>query len=650
MRCVWCGFARLAGVAAVVAVTAACSPPTLAWASEASTWEAATSLASDPAPGGLRLVWHEGTEDPASTLDRLERAGFRVEIALPPHVFYVRESRRGARTLPAGYAYRGDATPSETAGRLAVATGDQEQDLFGGREDALPPLSLRAPSADAAWRSAARSTQAPGLPFGAKWKDTSEFMIGRVALGIFFPESDGSTDLNRYDWTPALRDSVVRSAVRALAHWTTFAARKGIPLSFALEIHPGLATRYEPIDRTSGEEDTWIADVLTGYLGFKSDAATLAYEAANGIRSRLGAQWSALLFAVQDDSSATGKFTDGAISHARIGGPFFVTPVKNGDAALQGASLDTYIEHELAHIFWALDEHFPSTGWWACSLTTGYLNIPNFNSVVPAPGYCGTPPAQCLMKGNYPDSLCVYTQGQIGWADRDQNGVVDLLETRPGVFPDSQTYQAVAGTPIVLRGLALELSLPNMNPYHFFVGDSISIATIDSVTYRMDLGPVSHAAALDGAYDGGRETFTTTLPPLAPGTYIVDWDTWNSNGKKSVNNPSTTISIRAPTAPAGAGGGQPAAGTTSLRFGPTPSRGPVRFTLRARPGGEGSWTIHDVRGRVVGRQRVTMPSTGIAEWTWAGRVAGGAALPSGLYFLSLEIDGATIQRRLVISH
>src|SRR5262249_38654980 len=150
----------------------------------------------------------------------------------------------------------------------------------------------------------------------------------------------------------------------------------------------------------------------------------------------------------------------------------------------------------------------------------------------------------------------------------------------PGVFPDSETYQAVAGSPIVLRGLALELPLQNMNPYHFFVGDSISIATIDSVTYRMDLGPVQHAAAQAGAFDGGREDFTTTLPPLPPGTYVVDWDAWNSNGQKSTNNPSTRITLRAPSAPVGAGGGQPAALGPSLRFGPTPTRGPVRFTLR----------------------------------------------------------------------
>jgi len=475
-------------------------------------------------------------------------------------------------------------------------------------------------------------------------------MIGRVAVSILFPESDGSTDPNRYDWTPTLRDSVVRSVVRGLAHWSVFAGRRGIPLSFSLEVHPGLATRYEPIDRTVGEEDTWIQDVLTGYLGYRGDAATLAYDAANGARSRLGAQWSVLLFPVQDDTSATGQFPDGYISHARLGGPYFVTPVKNGGSALQGASLDTYVEHEMAHMFWALDEHFPSTGWWACSLTTGYLNVPNYNSVVPAAGYCGTPPAQCLMKGNYPDSACVYTEGQIGWADRDLDGVPDLMESRAIALPDSDHVSAVAGSPITLRGRAVEIPLGNRNPYHFFVGDSISIATVDSVVFRIDGGPSALAVPVDGAFNSGREYFTATIPPLPAGDHQIDWEAWNSNGLRSSSIPTTTLSLRAPSTEAGIGGEQSAAGGASLRFGPTPSVSWVRFTLRARPGSRGLGTVHDVQGREVARWHLVTPGSGTLDWMWSGRVAGGATLPSGLYFLSLEIDGATLKRRLVISH
>jgi len=643
MRCVSCGFARLTKVAALaLTASVAAAPAGRALASEARTWEAARALVSTPAPSGLRAVWYEGSDGPALALDRLERAGFRVEISLPPSLFYVRASGLRTTALPAGFSY-GESAPAASA-----SSPVPDEDPFQGRDDVRPPLVP--PGFPTRLRGAALAAGMQGLPFGARWSDTSEFMIGRVAVALLFPESDGTTDPNRYDWTPALRDSVVRSAVRGLAKWTGFAARRGIPLSFALEVHPGLATRYAPISRASGEEDTWIQDALTGFLGYKSDALTLEYDAANGVRARLGAQWGVLIFAVQDDSSSTGQFADGAISHARLGGPYYVTPVKNGGSAFQGATLDTYMEHEMAHMFWALDEHFPSTGWWSCSLTTGYLDISNSNSVVPAAGYCGFPPAQCLMKGNYPDSVCVFTQGQIGWADRDGNGVPDLLETRPIVLPDSSELKAVAGTPIVLRGLGLEIPLGNQNPYHFFLGDSISAAVVDSVDYRIDDGPAIPALAADGVYDSGREYFTATLPPLPPGNYVITWDAWNSNGMKSANNPSTLLSVSAPSAPAGLGGGQPAAGATSLRVGPTPSQGPVRFALRARPGSRGLGIVHDIQGREVARWRVTVSPSGTAEWMWNGRVAGGAAASSGLYFLSLEIDGTALRRRLVIFH
>src|SRR5258705_2770083 len=94
MRCVSCGFDRLAVLAAVTATLAVAwyGVATPAPSSEAATWGAATSLAGSPPPPGLRMVWHEGVDDPASTLDRLQRAGYRVDIALPPHAVFLRQS------------------------------------------------------------------------------------------------------------------------------------------------------------------------------------------------------------------------------------------------------------------------------------------------------------------------------------------------------------------------------------------------------------------------------------------------------------------------------------------------------------------------------------------------------------------------------
>lgn len=674
MRFVWSIFAELRGArrASVVAVAFAAGLISVRPAAaglisarpaaadeaqaEARAWSATSSLAASPAPPGLYLVWGAASEAPAAALDRLERAGFDVAVAVPPHLYYVRRGSRSGSILPAGFAFA--ATPEGPRGTAPAPQGplvgrsgspDMAADLFFGIEDAFPPVVRGTSGRTQLLSSPAGTLQ--GLPFGARWFDTSEFMIGRVAVPILFPESDGSTDVNRYDWTPALRDSVVRSAVRGLAHWSVFAARRGIALSFVIEVHPGLATRYEPISRTVAEEENWIQDVLVSLLGYRRDALTLCYDVANAARARLGAQWAALVFAVQNDSSSTGTFADGIIAHARLGGPYFVTPVKNGGAATQGASLDNYIEHEMAHAFWALDEHLPSSGWWACSLTSGYLNISNYNSYVPADGYCtsGVPGVHCLMRGNYPDDICVYTEGQIGWADRNSSGVPDLLETRPVALPDSGEYRAVAGPPVTLRGRALEIAALNRNPYHYGFGDSISIATIDSVRYRVDGGPPQMAAPLDGAYDSGREYFTAALGPLPPGDYLVEWEAYNSNGLPNLTTPYTAVSLRASSSPASVEEGTAASRGISLRLGPSPSDGAVRFRLRAEPRLEGRARIYDVAGRRIAQWTLRMPSSGTLDWRWDGRVGGGASLPSGLYFATIEMGGRSVTRRLVIS-
>ena len=60
----------------------------------------------------------------------------------------------------------------------------------------------------------------PGLlskPPGAKIYDTSEFMLGSVALGVILPESDGSIDPSSEDWTQAEQDNVTSEIIAASA-------------------------------------------------------------------------------------------------------------------------------------------------------------------------------------------------------------------------------------------------------------------------------------------------------------------------------------------------------------------------------------------------------------------------------------------------
>jgi hypothetical protein len=489
-------------------------------------------------------------------------------------------------------------------------------------------------------RTGSTGTLPAGLFYGTRWEDLSEFMIGRVGIGIFFPESDGTVDVDRYNWTPALRDSVVRSAVRGFLKWSDFAAARNIPLSFHLEIHPSLPTRYEPISRPVSQEETWIEDVLRPVLGYRGDAYAMAQEAANGVRARLGTQWGGLVFAVQNDSSSTGSFPDGLIAHARLGGPWFVVPVNN--LRTTSATLDFYMEHEVTHLFWALDEFPANNAWWSCTLTTGYFNRPNLNSSVPISNYCGME-QHCLMRGNYPDDLCLPTAEQVGWVDLDQSSNFDLFETGPAVVPDSTRFRVVAGHPIWLRARAGETALPNRNPYRFYSGDSISVSTIDSVFYRVDGGPWNSLPALDGIFDEGEELVEITIDPLPIGSHTAEWQARNRNGRAAAFNATTTITVSGSTGSVDPPGG---ASPLRLQLGPSPGRGPVRFVLSgAHPSGAlvRLWTP---AGALARTWRIPEGDAGDA-WTWDGRLRGGGVASSGVYFVTVDSGSERVKRRLV---
>jgi hypothetical protein len=617
-----------------------------------------------PAPPGTRLVI--APLGVGSPIDELERRGFRVAVAIPPRNYYVVEVR-GLHLLPPGFDWGGP--PSSTAplgaplglgegassdsGTAALSLPGGEppsgQHPFGGRIDALPPL--RPPSARRALGAPSLLGEAPGLYHGTRWGDTSEFMIGRVAVGLLFAESDGTLDPSQYDWTPELRDSLITSTLKGLARWATRATGKGIPLTFVLEIHPSLPTRYEPINREVAEEALWIADVLAPVAGRSGDAAGEAYDVANALRSRLGTQWAYLIFGVHNGTvqnpmtDPVRPFPDGYIAHSRLGGPWIVMPVSEPQGAL-----DYYVEHETTHMFWALDEYpaaGPSGGWWACTLVTGYFPYPNSNSSIPVPGYCcyGCH-YTCIMDGNYPGQVCPYTEGQVGWVDNDASGTIDFFETRAEVHPDSVRFHALTGQVKTLGGVAQEVAIPNRNPYHAGAGDSISVARIDSVEMRIAGGPWTSLTAADGRFDTGQERFTVDVGPLPLGNYLVEWRAWNSNGLVTLSPASSILEV----SPSGQAAGVEA-GTTgsapSLRAGPNPGTGPIAFTVTARPGTRGVARLHGVSGRLIWSTRLEVPASGRIEGLLAAP-HDAAAVASGLYFLTVEIDGAKMTRRLVL--
>ncbi|HET7905040.1 MAG TPA: FlgD immunoglobulin-like domain containing protein [Candidatus Eisenbacteria bacterium] len=652
MRFASCGSAKVASLLAAFVVAApafAAKPAHEAPApSSAAAWRDA--LSSMALPTDARLVVSPDGLETESAERMLRSAGYVPAVSIPPSLHVVRAEPRHA-ALPAGFVERPLAIEIErgTAGAAGVDGGASAPmagpagDPFRGLADALPPR--RADPRGAANPSGAGASAyalPTGLFFGTRWEDLSEFMVGRVAIGILFPESDGTLDPNQYDWTPALRDSVIRSAVRGFYKWSALAASQGIPLSYHLEIHPSIPTRYEPISRPVAQEELWIEDVLRQLVGYRGDATQMGTEFANGLRGRLGAHWGGLVLAVQNDSSSTGTFPDGLVAHANLGGPWFVIPVNN--ALTTSATLDYYMGHEVAHLFWALDEYPAVNAWWSCTLTTGYFERPNYNSSIPFPGYCLVD-TRCLMRGNYPDDTCSFTRQQVGWVDLDQNSAFDLFETHPSVIPDSTRYRTGAGNPLVLRGKAGETAWPNRNPYRFYSGDSISVSVVDSAFYRVDGGPWTSIPPLDGIFDSGEERFEIVLDPLPIGNHTIEWDARNRNGKSVKFIPATAVTISGSTGSIDPPAGAPTA-PLRLAAGPVPSGGSVRFTLDGGPAGAATVRVWSASGSLVREWRVAASRP--LSWTWDGRLSGGRPAPNGVYFATVDAGGERAGRRLVL--
>ena len=621
MRCAWFSSARAtAALVAVGMVLAACG----------------AGVQAAPARPTRTLTMQHPLA-PSEAVKRLEAAGFHVDVALLPSTFYVRPSRDGL-TVPQGFEESMEAAP-RTDGASGSLT--EPSDPFGGRADAIP-RSGRAAGSSAGLRRTGHL--GPGLPFGARWEDVSELMVGTVAVPIYFPESDGTLDTDKYDWTPALKDSVVQSAVRGLLRWTGLAAQRGVPLTFLIEPHPSLATRYEPIDRRVDEEALWIADALTPVVGYHGDALTMTFEVANAARARLGTDWATVLFAVQNATDPDGTFPDGLIAHAVLGGPYFVIPINNLNTT--SANLDFYVTHEVTHQFWALDEFPANNAWWACTLTTGYFDQPNWNSALPAPNYCSFD-RRCMMKGNYPDSLCAPTEWQVGWADRDQSGILDLYETDPVARPDSVKYTRGVGVPFNVRGIVFDDAWPNVNPFRFGFGDSITIATVSALQYRLDDGAWTDFLPDDGVFDSGLEHFTVSVTPAGPGNHLLEFQARNSSGREMPVPASTTLLVTTTAAPIeGGAGSAPAAAT--LRAAPNPAIGSMGLHVRGPANQDGTARLFDASGRLVRTWRIRTSASGEISWEWDGRLERGGARSGGLYFLVVELGSERLTRRVVL--
>ena len=457
--------------------------------------------------------------DTEATIAALEAAGAHVAHVMPPRALIAcvpPEAESQVLAMPNVEALHRDAVPSlEAAEDQDLAAGasawnyliaprpqvsePQGQPLVG--DALLPPVPPGAAAPPAL-------TAAPGT------YQTSEFMIGKVAVGVILPESNGGSE----NWDSFRQTQVFNEIVAGLNWWIT---RGGAAahLTFYYDQRFSVPTQYEPITRNGiGDEDTWVTDIFQN-MGYTSGSRfTRAYAYINSLRSSLHTDWCYAFIVVDSLNDPDGTFTGGYFGWAYLGGPYVIMTYDNDNWGI--GNMDMVASHETGHIFLAGDEYC-QPGYACCDFGYyGYLNIYN--------GNCenGNPSSvPCRMRYNE-NAICQYTNGQIGWRDTDSDGRPDPTDNV--VSNTLNTPQVPTGPgAVVCTGLAVDV------PYDSSTRTDVTINKISAVKFRVDGGSWADASATDGAFDEDTEDYTFTTAPLGMGTHLIEAQAFSTSGNSS---------------------------------------------------------------------------------------------------------------------
>jgi hypothetical protein len=345
---------------------------------------------------------------------------------------------------------------------------------------------------------------------------TSEYMIGHVAVGLILVESDGSGEAQSEDWTDEEVDQVQAEVREALAWWSTM--EPAAHFTFTLETEIRIPSGYEPIRHGLPEEKLWIGEAMTA-LGFENDSYFSAVrDYVNDLRDRAASDWAFAILVADSSADDDGRFADGFFAYAYLGGPFMVMTYDNSGYGIN--NMGAVVAHEMGHVFRALDQYAISG--MRCNYLSGYLDVKNGNSL--AGGDCETDEPSLMRGGIAPyegRNLDRFARGQIGWWDSDRDGVLDPVDAAPQL-----EVSVIEEDDAVLRfqGRAWQTVVPSP------ALSDVTISYIKEVGAWVDGHSWVQAKADDGYFDTVSETFTLDLELLQPGVHSLQLQSVNLEG------------------------------------------------------------------------------------------------------------------------
>jgi hypothetical protein len=353
---------------------------------------------------------------------------------------------------------------------------------------------------------------------------TSEYFIGRVAVGIVLPESDGSMDPSNEDWSEAERSLVLGEITAALDWWAAREPNAHLTFVYDDGTAAPIATSYEPISRRYSDQSLWISEVMArkGYTSTSYFNQVRLY--TNALRATYHTDWAFTIFVVDSSNDLDNRFSDGYFAYAYLGGPFLV--MTYGNDGYSPYNMDTVAAHEIGHIFLALDQY--SGAYQYCTRVSGYLGVENQNSQY---GDCASNVSSIMRGGTWPyqdRAIDEYARGQVGWRDSDSDGILDPVDTTLSIVDAGYTPASELPNVLTFSGSVEDA------PYPSPLRQSSLINTITQIQYRVQGSPWADAQAADGAFDSYTETFAFTTPPLPTGEVSVDLHVVDSAGNELV--------------------------------------------------------------------------------------------------------------------
>lgn len=490
----------------------------------------------------LAFILLDGTTPYAMAIRQLEASGARIQHVFPPNALIGQApaslptnalASAGVTTVyrqpvnPDKLAAYGPSTqrasrawndllaslmPQSNADQITVAQAGA--DLVG---DALTPPDL---PPDNQVMSTAEAGDEPG------YYQTSEFMIGRVAVGIVLPESDGSIDPSTEDWTEEEREQVYSEIVAATNWWAV--REPAAHLTFVYDDHfsQPVPTSYEPISRPQSDQGLWIGETMAE-LGYDRTTSyfTRVRDYVNDLRTTYQTDWAFVIFVVDSSNDADNHFATGYFAYAYLGGPFTVMTYGNNGYGIH--NMDAVATHEMGHIFLALDQY--SAAHVSCTTRAGYLDVETQNSLY---GTCASNEPSIMRGQVWPytrGAIDYYASGQIGWWDSDGDDLLDPVDTSTEVALTQET-QPEAGQTIRYTGTARDIPFPSTRRR------STTINRFTGMAYRLNGGNWQPISPDDGEFDSIEETFALNLPPLAEGIYQLDlWIRTSLGGERLIS-------------------------------------------------------------------------------------------------------------------